>query len=234
MSLEINRVYNEDCIGERGMALIADGSVDMVQDVIKLYTEDMWTLRRIADKHNTDHHRIKRILTKNGIKTTREGRSRKEFTDEHRRKISEAAKGRPCWSKGKKMSTDAVYKNMLTHLQWDVELEWLQRFDIDKLKILNKMLSRKRDSATFDTDKYMAFVEKFYDSKCFNDSYDLYIKHNRNSWFRPSLDHIIPVSKGGTYDLDNLQVLTWAENRAKCNMNNDEWNVLVEIIKERY
>lgn len=26
MTLEVNRIYNEDCIGERGMALIADGS----------------------------------------------------------------------------------------------------------------------------------------------------------------------------------------------------------------
>ena len=89
--IPLNSIINEDCIGERGMALIADGSVDMVQDIIKLYTEDMWTLRRIADKHNTDHHRIKRILIKNGIETTREGRSRKEFSDEHRRKISEAS-----------------------------------------------------------------------------------------------------------------------------------------------
>ena len=32
-----------------------------------------------------------------------------------------------------------------------------------------------------------------------------------------------PISKGGTYDIENLQVLTWFENRAKCDMNQEEW-----------
>lgn len=194
----------------------------------------MLTLRMIATKYNTDHHRIKRILLKNNIETTRVDRKRPPLTDEHRKKISEASKGRTSWCSGKKMPLEANYKNMMTHLQWDVSLEWLQQYDFDKLKILNKMLSRKRDSDTFDTEKYMRFIEKFYDSDGFNYSYDLYIKNNRNPWFRPSLDHVIPVSKGGTYDLENLQILTWAENRAKCNMNEQDWSTLVEIIKERY
>ena len=203
-------------------------------DIIKLYTVDMWTLRMIADKYNTDHHRIKKVLTKHGIEITRNGRKRKPFTNEHRKRISEATKGRASWSIGKKMPRDAVLKNMLAHLQWNVELDWLRKFDIDKLKILNGMLSRKRDSVNFNTEKYIDFVEKFYNSQCFNDSYNLYIKYNKNSWFKPSLDHIIPVSKGGTYEFDNLQILTWAENRAKCNMNSYEWNLLIEIIKEKY
>ncbi len=37
------------------------------------------------------------------------------------------------------------------------------------------------------------------------------------------LDHKIPISKGGTYDIENLQILTWFENRAKCDMTQEEW-----------
>ena len=38
----------------------------------------------------------------------------------------------------------------------------------------------------------------------------------------PSLDHIIPISRGGSWELDNLQIISWFENRAKCDMTQQE------------
>ena len=39
----------------------------------------------------------------------------------------------------------------------------------------------------------------------------------------PSLDHIQPKSRNGGWELDNLQILTWFENRAKAEMTSAEW-----------
>lgn len=40
---------------------------------------------------------------------------------------------------------------------------------------------------------------------------------------KPSLDHKIPKSKGGTNTLDNLQFLTVFENLSKRDFTQEEW-----------
>jgi len=192
--------------------------------IIELYTIEKMTLRMIAKEMDTDHHRIKRILVKNGIEITRNGRIRKPFTDEHKAKISKATKGRKAWSKGKKMTKEFILKNMVAHIKYDVDLEFYKQFDdVKKIKCLNKMLTRKRVSKYFDTKKYKSFITKFYNDEQFNVVYQKWIDSNGDRWAIPSLDHMQPICKGGSYELDNLQVLTWFENRAKCDMTNDEW-----------
>ena len=67
-----------------------------------------------------DHHKIKRILEKYNIEITNKGRKRKSskgykrkpFTEEHKRNISLAQKGRIPWSKGKTMPKETLYKNI--------------------------------------------------------------------------------------------------------------------------
>lgn len=158
-------------------------------------------------------------------------RKRRPLSKEHKAKISKALKGREgvkgregFW-RGKKMSKDTLYKNMVTHLRYDVSLDWLMRFeDIEKLKFLNKTITRERDSRHFTTELYVKYIEKFYIDDRFNYIYEVWLASGKEKYLRPSLDHIIPKSKGGSLtDIDNLRFLTWFENRCKNDLSLHEW-----------
>ena len=117
---------------------------------------------------------------------------------------------------------------MQAHMKFSVELEFLKRFDdIERLKCLNKLITRDRVKIHFDMEKYKAFVEKFYEDKEFIRRFEIY-SETKNKWDLPSLDHIIPLSKGGTWDLENLRIISWFENRAKCDLTIEEFDSLVK------
>jgi len=205
------------------------------QEVIRLYVDEKKTLRHIARVFFTDHHKIKRRLEKYGIQIDSGRPSTEPFTEGHKRKIGEKSKGRKSWSRGLKMSLLSRYKNMQVHLRFDVPLDWLRQFeDIDKLIFLNKALSRKRDGGKFTTETYQAFIARFYTDEQFNAIYAKWIKNGKGKYLRPSLDHVVPKSKGGGFGIDNLQFLTWFENRCKNDMSIQEWNSIKKNISEYF
>jgi hypothetical protein len=113
---------------------------------------------------------------------------------------------------------------MKAHLKYDVSLEWLDSFaDIEKLKFLNGSIKRKRDYEGFTTEIYKQFIEKFYEDKKFNKLYAKWLE-TKDKWINPSLDHIQAKANGGTLLLDNLQFVSWLENRAKVDIKQDEWD----------
>ncbi len=232
------QLYQGDCL--ELMKQIPDKSIDMVlcdyDEKIKiLYCEEKYTMRRIAEEIGKDHHFVKRRLKKMNIETTREGRSRKPITNETREKISEAKKRCIGFWKGKKMPKKSLYKNMKTHCKRDIELDFFEKFeDIERLKILNNILTRDRVSIHFDDKKYKDFIEKFYYDKRFIEQCKIY-EETKNKYDKPSLDHIKPLSRGGSWELDNLQIVSWFENRAKCDLLEEEFSEMVKkyLLKER-
>ena len=206
---------------------IDDKSIDMIlceEQIVKMYEEEKYTLRHLADIFNTNHHRIKRILVKNNVKITRRN-SLKKFSDEHRKKISESSKGRPGYWKGKKMPEETVRKNMVNHMKYDISIEDIKKYiDIEKLKFLTSGISRNLKH--FNTKEiYLAYIDKFYNDHNFNKLYKLWLNNNKNKWYMPTLEHKISKFNGGSWELDNLQFLTWFENRTKAEMNQDEWGI---------
>ena len=125
-------------------------------------------------------------------------------------------------------------RNMQTHLKYKVNMEWLKSFDnIKKLQFLNNSITKMRDRQGFDDERYISFIEKFYYDVNFNYLYNKWLNTN-DVWIKPSLDHIIPVTKKGTNELNNLRFISWFENKAKYDMTQDEWNIIKNNIYEYF
>lgn len=206
--------------------------IDFEQEILKAYIPHETTLREVARQCETNHHMVKRVLQRNNISIWR-GRQA-ALSEEHKAKIGKSSKGRPSYWKGKKMPMKAKYKNMAAHLRYHVGWEWLTQFeDFEKLKALNGCIN-KPDRFPQETAWYKDFITHFYNDKQFNLVYKRWMESKKQLYKKPSIDHITPQSKGGTHDMDNLQVLSWFENRCKNNMTQHEWNNLKVNIQEHF
>ena len=72
---------------------------------------------------------------------------------------------------------------MVGHIKYDVDVEFYSEFeDIEKVKCLNRMLARERVSKHFNTEKYIAFIKKFYYDEQFNKVYNTWITNGKDKW----------------------------------------------------
>jgi len=203
------------------------------QKIIESYIPFETSLRDIAILLNTNHKLVGRVLRRNEIEVVKA--KAKPMTSNHKQKISKALIGRESWSTGKKMPIDSIYKNMATHLRWDISYEWLKQFDnLEKLKVLNKSITRTRDMPNITTEFYKEYILKFYSDLQFNTIYETWEKNGRRKLQKPSLDHITPKSRGGSNELTNLQFLTWFENFTKRDMTQNEWEIVKSSLNEYF
>lgn len=111
--------------------------------------------------------------------------------------------------------------------------KWLYTFylkDWDKFSLLHNLIIRTIGIKANDwnnKEEYKNFYETLWNDVQFNAVYNFWKQQNKTNtfydWAKPSIDHIIPVSRGGTNTLNNLQFLTTFENLAKRDMTQDEW-----------
>ena len=99
--------------------------------------------------------------------------------------------------------------------------DFLKQFD--DAELLAAVIKVFKKDWNYDLEQYRQFILKFYNDTTFRFSHSSFLKTG-DGFFAPNIDHIIPKSKGGTNDLDNLQCLTRFENMAKHDANEEQWS----------
>lgn len=110
----------------------------------------------------------------------------------------------------------------------DLTIEYLRDFeDFEKFLFIHKNIRRiiRIEDLTFE--EYNNYINYYYNDEQFNKVYNFWKSFDKLNTFydlaKPSLDHIIPKSKGGNNSIENLHFITLFENLAKRDMTWNEW-----------
>ena len=132
----------------------------------------------------------------------------------------------------KSCGCDKKIKAFLATIKQPIDEEFLTKFsyDFERYLFIHKMLSHTEDKYYIfcPVEEYKKAILYFWEDINFNKIYNHWkqkekTKNTYYDLYKPSLDHKLPLSKGGKSELSNLQVLTLFENLSKRDMTVEEW-----------
>lgn len=122
-------------------------------------------------------------------------------------------------------------RHFIACAKWDVSEDWLLQFRKDWKRfsfLYHSLLGAGAFKGDFSVSQREEIVDYFYYQKQFNSVYDFWLQQEKRTptyydYAKPSIDHIIPKSKGGGNNKENLRFITVFENLAKRDMTLSEW-----------
>lgn len=118
--------------------------------------------------------------------------------------------------------------------------DFLEKYkeNFEKFLLIHRALIRTSGNDAqyykYHLEEYENIIDYFWNDFQFNAVYSFWEEQEKKDytfydWAKPSLDHIIPVSRGGKNTLNNFQFLTTFENLSKRDMTMAEWNNFKKI-----
>ncbi len=203
------------------------------ENIIKTYIPGKTSLRDIAKLHNTNHHMVKRILDRNNINIIRAVKRSSETQKNINIKLSYEKIIQSISPIDISNRDIRLFKCMCCKND-KISLEFcLTHFkDYNKIHLLFKLTQQSGKSRNFNWSsiELQNYYLRYYNDELFNNLYNQYLDNDKNTWYKPSLDHIIPISKGGDNHLDNLEMMTWFENKSKGNKSKNKWLKIKTLI----
>jgi hypothetical protein len=189
--------------------------------MIEHYFPGKTSIREAARSAGVSNHRMKRALISAGVEILRA--PTQPFTESHKQALRGKRPWAKCWSRGKKMSADFRLKNAISHSRFDVSYEWASQFDLDVFMAINKAITPRSGRWSITSDDYRMIVEKFGRCSTVRRIVQRWLASGRNKYLALSFDHIKPTCRGGGCGIENIQPMTWFENRCKNDMTQEEW-----------